>query len=104
MSMICELQFLLCYFTIQQNSKEVHIRPLEMRWVMLLLTPIWLMSQTLFGHALLHNISKTHGDHCSDEWMVEEGSHNSGGATSTTATHTRQQHSYNKGYHRDELQ
>ena len=32
---------------------------------------------------VLHNFCKTHGDH---EWMVEEGSHNSGGSTVAIAT------------------
>ena len=50
------------------------------------------------------HICETRGVHCLDEWMVEEGSHNSGGGTSTTATHTRQQHCYSKAYHRDEVQ
>ena len=40
----------------------------------------------IIGSCILHNISETQGDHRSNEWMVEEGSHNSGGATSTTAT------------------
>ena len=33
---------------------------------------------------VLHNIWETCGSHCSDEWIVEEGSHNSGSGTSTS--------------------
>ena len=41
----------------------------------------------IFGSCIVvHNICKTCGDHRSNEWMVKEGSHDSGHGTSTTAT------------------
>ena len=60
---------------------------LKGRWVALSVDSYLANVPNIIGPCIvLHNICKTHGGHCSDEWMVEEGSHNSGGGTSTTAT------------------
>ena len=46
---------------------------------MCLLTSIWTCPNNYW-------VMQTRGDHCSDEWMVEEESHNSESFTSTIAT------------------
>ena len=65
----------------------MQIWSLERRWLGLSVDSCLANAPNIIGSCLvLHSICETRGDHSSDEWMVEEGSHNSGGGTSTTAT------------------
>ncbi len=75
MSMICVLLFLYASSQFSRIGRKCTLDHLKGGCVVCCLH-LAHVPNIIGSCIVLHNISETNGDHWSDEWMVDEGSHN----------------------------